>query len=93
MRLNRNVLIGLGAAAGALLLFAPKAVGFSALPLLFLLACPLSMVFMMRGMSRSKPATPETVAAAGEPYAEVARLRAERDQLEAAKATRRPSAP
>ncbi|MGH9185478.1 MAG: DUF2933 domain-containing protein [Acidimicrobiales bacterium] len=92
MRLNRNVLIGLGAGAVALLLFAPKAVGVSALPLLLLLACPLSMVFMMRGMSRSKAATPDPVAPAGEPDTEVARLRAERDRLEAAKATRRPAA-
>ncbi|MGH9268368.1 MAG: DUF2933 domain-containing protein [Acidimicrobiales bacterium] len=92
MRLNRNVLIGLGAAAVILLLVAPKTVGVSALPLLLVLACPLSMVFMMRGMSRSTAATPDTVAPTGEHDDEVARLRAERDQLEA-EATRRPSAP
>lgn len=47
--LNRNVLIGLGVVAVALFVLAPGA--RSVLPLLLVAACPLSMVFMMRGMS------------------------------------------
>lgn len=50
MCLNRNVLIGLGAIAVAVLLFAPNLFG-AALPLLILAICPLSMIFMMRAMS------------------------------------------
>lgn len=52
MCLNRNVLIGLGTVAVAVLVFAPSLFG-AALPLLALAACPLSMIFMMRAMSGS----------------------------------------
>ena len=48
---NRNVLIGLAVAAGAVFLVAPAAAR-SVVPLLLVAACPLSMVFMMRGMSK-----------------------------------------
>ncbi len=51
--LNRNVLIGLAAAAVALFFLAPGA--RNALPLLLLLACPLAMVLMVFGMSKMKP--------------------------------------
>lgn len=47
---NRNVLFGLAAAVLAVFLFAPS-VASAAIPLLVVLACPLSMVVMMRGMS------------------------------------------
>ena len=73
---NRNVLIGLGVVALGVLALRPEAIG-AALPVLALLACPLSMVFMMRGMNRAEPAAPETT----DP--EVVRLRAEVDQLRA----------
>lgn len=77
---NRKVLAGLGVVALGLLVFAPGALG-SALPALVMLACPLSMVVMMRGMSSAgrqgaEPAEPVA-------DAETTRLRAEVDQLRA----------
>ncbi len=48
--LNRNVLVGLAVIATAAFFLTPGVRG--ALPLLLVLACPLSMVFMMRGMSK-----------------------------------------
>ena len=50
MHLNGKVLLGLGGVALAVLAIAPQAFG-SILPLLILAICPLSMVFMMRGMA------------------------------------------
>lgn len=50
MRLNKKVIGGLAVVALGVLAFAPNLLG-AALPLLFLAACPLSMVFMMRAMS------------------------------------------
>lgn len=50
--LNRNVLIGLGVFAIAIFFAAPGSRGV--LPLLLVAACPLSMIFMMFGMSRVK---------------------------------------
>ena len=47
---NRNVLIGLGVVGAALFFLVPSARG--ALPLLLVLACPLSMVLMMGGMAK-----------------------------------------
>lgn len=52
MCFNKRVLVGLGVVALAVFAFAPGLLGAVA-PLLFLAACPLSMVFMMRGMNRS----------------------------------------
>ena len=49
MRLNMRVIAGLAAVAVGVLLFAPRLAG-AALPLLLVAACPLSMIFMMRGM-------------------------------------------
>ncbi|MEU0721799.1 DUF2933 domain-containing protein [Streptomyces lavendulocolor] len=49
MCLNKNVLIGLGVVAVGLLLLRPTW-AVAALPLLILAICPLSMIFMMRGM-------------------------------------------
>ncbi len=48
--LNPRVLIGLGVIAVGVLLFAPRLFA-SALPLLILMACPLSMVLMMAMMA------------------------------------------
>ena len=48
--LNKNVLIGLAAVALVLLALKPSWL-LTALPLLVLAACPLSMIFMMRHMS------------------------------------------
>ena len=53
MCMNKRVLIGLGVVAVAVLALWPGAFGAAA-PLLFLAACPLSMVFMMRSMSGGK---------------------------------------
>lgn len=48
MCLNWKVLAGISVAILAIVLFVPKFAAFA--PLLLALACPLSMVFMMRGM-------------------------------------------
>ncbi|MEV5450355.1 DUF2933 domain-containing protein [Streptomyces sp. NPDC052535] len=48
--MNKKVLIGLGALAAVVLLLRP-AWAVAALPVLLLAACPLSMMFMMRGMN------------------------------------------
>jgi hypothetical protein len=86
MCFNRKVLIGLGVVALGVLAFAPQS--FSrVLPLLVVAACPLSMVFMMRGMSGSGAScqSGETGAGAGvhDVDAEIARLRAEVTRLRA----------
>jgi hypothetical protein len=51
--LNPKVLIGLAAAAGAVVLLAPSLVA-SAFPLLLALVCPLSMLVMMARMGTNK---------------------------------------
>ncbi len=51
MCLNWKVLGGLGAVAIVIFLLRPQ-LGLSLLPLVFVLACPLSMVLMMGGMMR-----------------------------------------
>jgi hypothetical protein len=85
--------MGLGAIAGVLLVVAPGAI-WAALPLLLLAICPLSMVLLMRGMNRASggSASPSTPAVASPPStmrdteAELAKLRAEVDQLKAERA-------
>lgn len=88
---NRNVLLGLAATGVAVFLFAPS-VASAAIPLLVFLACPLSMVVMMRAMSGGRCAredtetnAPQTVTV-GSAEVEIARLRAEVDQLRAEQA-------
>jgi len=83
---DKRVWIGLGVLAAGLLIVNPRA-GWVALPVLAGLACPVSMLFMMRGM---RPGTGSASAApAGEPEAdgdraaEIARLRREIRQLRA----------
>ena len=64
MCLNRKVLAGLAVVAGVVLILAPQFI-WVALPILLVAACPLSMLFMMRGMSgsgnqsASQPAQPQ----------------------------------
>ena len=64
MCFNKKVLIGLAVVAVGVLLAAPELLG-RALPLLFLAACPLSMVLMMRAMG-GMGANKEAVASDGE---------------------------
>src|SRR5438552_18909259 len=88
--INRNVLIGLAVVAGGVLLIAPGAFA-SLLPLLVVAICPLSMVFMMRGMNRGKSCettSASSAAPAVDTDAELTRLRAEIDQLKAVQAER-----
>lgn len=88
---NWKVLGGLGAAGLALLVVAPSAFS-AAFPLLIVLACPLSMVFMIRAMNtgQCRRDEAESPAARSEsvrsPHEELARLRAEVDQLRAERA-------
>lgn len=94
MCFNRKVLIGLGVAALGVLALAPGAVAW-ALPLLVFAACPLSMVFMMRAMSGGRSCSTKEDGAEARPDAapggddELARLRAEIDQLRAERAASR----
>lgn len=97
---NPKVLGGLALTGLAVFLVAPGA--FSAvLPLLFVAACPLGMLFMMRAMSGGQCNTrgseagqerrTEATGADSSPTtaeAEIARLRAEVDQLKAEHAAR-----
>ena len=99
---DQRVWIGLGVLAVGLLIADPRA-GWVAVPVLAGLACPLSMLFMMRGMRRDTGAT--AAATGGEPAAgdgtagadraaEIARLRSEIELLKgqaSAPAGRRPA--
>src|SRR5712691_9900756 len=82
---DKRAWIGLGVLAAGLLIVNPRA-GWVALPVLAGLACPVSMLFMMRGM---RPGTGSASAPASEPEAdgdraaEIARLRREIRQLRA----------
>lgn len=93
MCINKRVVIGLAAVAVGILVVAPQAF-VAALPLLIVLVCPLSMMFMMRGMSGGQTCgarNSEAISAKGqstnvsspEDDAELIRLRAEVDQLRA----------
>jgi len=93
MCIDKRVVIGLAGVAIGILVVAPRALG-AALPLLIVLICPLSMLFMMRGMSRGQScAAGDSQAASGDgrqasspsdaDEAELIQLRAEVDQLRA----------
>ena len=88
---DKRVWIGLGVVAVGLLVVDPRA-GWGALPVLAVLACPVSMLFMMRGMRQgtgSATAAPGGESAGGartaqgDRAAEIARLRREIGQLRA----------
>jgi hypothetical protein len=65
--LNWKVLAGLAVVGLGIWIVAPTLVG-AALPLLLLAACPLSMLFMMRGMQGGQcPAPPQTAEPASPP--------------------------
>ncbi|MFB8128721.1 DUF2933 domain-containing protein [Streptomyces mirabilis] len=100
MCLNKKVLIGLGAVAAGMLIFKPS-LFLAALPVLVLAICPLSMVFMMRGMNNGqgqsgapcgmggKAKTGSTSTASEPELAEqIGALQAELRDLKAAKAQR-----
>ena len=55
--LNWNVVVGLAVLGLGIWVVAPNLV-WAALPVLVVLACPLSILFMMRGMGGSQRATP-----------------------------------
>lgn len=90
--LNRKVIVGLAVVAVGVLAVDPHL--FSrVLPLLLVAICPLSMLFMMRGMSGNKASSGQMgVTSASEPGfdVEVTRLRAEVDQLRAERSSPRP---
>ena len=81
MCLNKKVVAGLVIAALAVLLVAPQAVG-AAFPLLIFAACPLSMLVMMRMMSKGehRSAGPGS---RSDPTAELEKLRADVARLQA----------
>jgi hypothetical protein len=88
---DRRVVIGLAAVGlGALLISPGLAAGL--VPLLIVAVCPLSMLFMMRGMSPGGSCSTGTPSAAQrEPLSDrnVAELQAELRQLQAAEAANR----
>lgn len=77
MCFDRRVLIGLGLVAVAIWVYAPQ-LFLAALPVLLLLACPLSMVLMMRMMGQHSGAPS---GAAGDPAAQLAALEREQARL------------
>ena len=85
---DRRVWAGLAVLATVLLLTDPR-LGWAALPVLAGLVCPMSMLFMMRGMARDRAcaARPQDAQQPGPPSpdtaraAEIARLRREIEQL------------
>ncbi len=91
MCINKKVVAGLVVAAVAVYLLAPNAFG-ALLPVLIFLACPLSMLFMMRMMSRSGRAVPDMTSSTAQSDDELAQLRAEVERLRAAESSSAPGA-
>jgi hypothetical protein len=90
--LNKNVLIGLAAIALVVLVLKPSWL-LTALPLLLLAACPLSMMFMMRRRPGDAGScnTGETAGAPPKEQAELNReIRALQSELRALKADQAP---
>jgi hypothetical protein len=75
---DKRVWAGLGVLAAMLLLADPR-LGWTALPVLAGLACPVSMLVMMRGMARGRTGASEPPDQGR--AAELARLRREIEQL------------
>lgn len=97
MCFNKKVIAGLVVVGLGILAFAPHLIG-AALPLLLVAACPLSMLFMMRGMSAMSGGKESSCSAKGAPEAtstdhELAELRAEVERLRAEQAQRTLGAP
>ena len=92
MCLNWKVLAGLGAAAVVIFLLRPK-LGPSLLPLVFVVACPVSMVLMMRSMGGGQAMPPVDSVVAGSPPApdpvEVLRQRYARGEIDHEELSRR----
>ena len=87
MCFNWKVIAALAVAGLGVVVFAPDVLG-AALPLLLLVACPLSMVVMMRAMSGGNRCDDRSTGNGGETgtdaaSSEATRLRAELDQLQA----------
>jgi hypothetical protein len=79
--LNWKVLVGLGAAGVAIYLIAPSLVA-TALPILLLAACPLSMLLMMWGMQHTQgQQTPQEPDGGLTPEERIARLRTQQASL------------
>ena len=96
MCLNRNVVVALALVAAVVLVAAPGAFG-ATVPIIAMLACPLSMALVMRRMSanRSRCSTSAPTARGREGEfksreSEVAELRAEIEQLRAELSEERP---
>lgn len=92
MRVNKNVIAGLAVVAGGIVVFAPNLIG-AALPLLVIAACPLMMIFMMRGMSgmsggKERSDSTDDTSEATSTGGELADLRAEVERLRAERAPR-----
>lgn len=81
MCFDRRVLLALGAAGIGLWIAAPQVLA-AAFPLLLLLACPLSMLFMMRGTGHAG-AHGGGNATAATPQERVAALELERARIDA----------
>lgn len=79
--LNRNVLIGLIVFAIAMSVLVPSSRG--ALPLLFVLVCPLSMLLIMFGMSKMKSSNGSCHTEQTDPQQEIDLKNAEIARLEA----------
>lgn len=82
--LNWKVVASLALVGVAIWLVAPRFV-VAALPLLVLAACPLSMIFMMRGMQQGQCRAPEARSHSGETGSEADRLRQVLSDLESRK--------
>lgn len=81
MCMNWKVLAGVGVVGLGVWVVAPNLVG-AALPLLFVLACPISMMLMMRGMNGSQCASQGAPAQAAMTLeARLADLRAQREAV------------
>lgn len=97
MCLNRKVIGGLAVAALAVLVLAPSAF-IPVLPVLVAAACPLGMLLMMRGTTRSchgkeGEAGKTTAGSTPDAVAEIARLRHEVEELRAGRTPAPPSSP